>query len=379
MTKRLNFVLFQVAAWLLAYGMVVGYLGQRIDHLGYVCAFTLVAFVSYVVIIYGYSYGLYPRLHQRVPWPVFGGAVLVFLLAVGAGRIWLEVYVVRPLFSSAAHNFLNYSRAHLGYVVVTTVVAFAFGLLARAALRSLVLQKQKEELENKQLQAEMNLLKAQVQPHFLFNTLNNIYYEAYLEAPRTASLVEKLAALMRYFLDLSRQEQVPLSAEVAFLRNYIALEEIRFRHELHVHLTVTAADVLVPPMLLIPLVENLFKHSFDKRQVVNSATLHLTQADGWLTFETRNPLLPTPLATQTRGGFGLSNLRERLRLLYGTRFELSAQPENDQFVARLKIPLEANVAGKRHSGTHYIDSPHRAGGFPPPARLQEADVVPSSL
>jgi sensor histidine kinase YesM len=234
---------------------------------------------------------------------------------------------------------LNGNRGHLGYLAATISFAFGFGLLAQAALRSVALQQQKEELENKQLQAEMNLLKAQVQPHFLFNTLNNIYYEAYLEAPRTASLVEKLAALMRYFVDLSRQEQVPLSAEVAFLRNYIALEEIRFRHELHVHLTVQADDVPVPPMLLIPLVENLFKHSFDKRQVDNSATLHLTQADGWLTFETVNSIPSTPLAEQAGGGFGLRNLRERLQLLYGTRFELSAQPEHDQFVARLKIPV----------------------------------------
>jgi sensor histidine kinase YesM len=341
MARRLYFVLFQVAAWLLAYGMVVGYLAQRIEHLGYVFAFTLVAFVSYAVTIYGYSYVLHPWLYQRVSWPVFGAVVLACLVALGSLRLWLEADVVRPSFPRAHRSFLSGDRAHVAYVAVTLGFAFGFGLLARAALRSLVLQKQKEELEHKQLLAEMNLLKAQVQPHFLFNTLNNIYYEAYLEAPRTASLVEKLAALMRYFVDLSRQEQVPLSAEVAFLRNYIALEEIRFRHELHLHLTVTADDVPVPPMLLIPLVENLFKHSFDKRQVHNSATLQLTQADGWLTFESINPLPPAPLAAQTGGGFGLRNLRERLRLLYGTRFELSAHPEDQQFVARLKIPLEA--------------------------------------
>ncbi|WP_052732886.1 sensor histidine kinase [Hymenobacter terrenus] len=338
MPSRARFLLLQVGAWLLGYGLVVAYMAQRIHNLGYICAFTAAAFASYAATIYGYIYGLHPRLYRHLPGGIFGLVVTAYLILIGAARFYVEVYVVRPFYPMAHPGFLSGDKGHLGYVAVTTIFALGFGLLARAALRSVILQQQKEELENKQLQAEMNLLKAQVQPHFLFNTLNNIYYEAYLEAPRTADLVEKLAALMRYFVDLSRQEHVPLSAEVDFLQNYIALEKIRFRHELCVNLYFDAApDVLVPPMLLIPLVENLFKHSFDKRQAANAADLRLTHADGWLTFETTNALPVAPATSP--GGFGLRNLRERLRLLYGPQFELSAQPEHDQFVARLKIPV----------------------------------------
>ncbi|KUG09167.1 sensor histidine kinase [Solirubrum puertoriconensis] len=334
-----NFVLFQLTAWLLGFGIVVAYLAQRINNLPYVVAFTLVAFLSYAATIYGYVYGLYPRLYRRLSRPAFAGLVLAFLVGVGALRLWLEAYVVRPLFPSAHRGFLNGDRGHLGYVVVTICFAFGFGLLALAAMRSAQLQQQKEELEHRQLRAEMDLLKAQVQPHFLFNTLNNIYYEAYREAPRTAALVEQLAALMRYFVDLSRQERVPLSAEVDFLRNYLALERIRFRHELRVELRVDAAGELpVPPMLLIPLVENLFKHGFDKRAERNEAALHLWTQDGCLHFEAVNPLPPAPLAP-AGGGFGLPNLRERLRLLYGARYALSAHPAHGQFTARLTIPL----------------------------------------
>ncbi|WP_345237450.1 sensor histidine kinase [Hymenobacter saemangeumensis] len=338
--RRLSFALLQCAAWLLAYGLVVAYLGQRINDLLYVCSFTLVAFASYAATIYGYVYGLSPWLYHRLPRWAFVLAVLAFLGLVGLGRFYLEAYVVRPHFPSAHNTFLNGNRGHLGYLSVTICFAFGFGLLAQAALRSVALQQQKDELENKQLQAEMNLLKAQVQPHFLFNTLNNIYYEAYLEAPRTADLIEKLATLMRYFMELSRLERVPLQAEIAFLRNYIALEKIRFRHELSISLEVEADEQLpVPPMLLIPLVENLFKHGFDKRQRHNAAHLHLRQAGGWLTFEVSNSL-PEALAAPSAGGFGLRNLRERLKLLYGGRFELTAGAEGQQFVARLTLPAQ---------------------------------------
>lgn len=348
--RRVSFVLLQVAGWLLAFGLVVAYLSQRIENLHYVAALTTAAFLSYAVTIYGYVYGLYPWAFQRVPRWAFVTAVLAGLVGIGAGRLWLEKHVVTGLFPNDHRSFLNGNRAHVGYVAVTISFAFGFALLARSAMAGVALQRQRKELENKQLQAEMNLLKAQVQPHFLFNTLNNIYYEAYVEAPRTADLVEKLAALMRYFMEASKLERVPLSTEIGFLRNYITLEKIRFRHELQLSFCVEADEGLpVPPMLLIPLVENLFKHSFDKRRPDNSAALRLHQQPGWLLFQAVNPLPPTPAApadllpagssSGETGGFGLRNLRERLRLLYGTRFELSAGPVGPEFVTRLLIPI----------------------------------------
>ena len=142
MPRRLTFVLYQCAAWLLAYGLVVAYLEQRIDNPAYVCAFTLVAFGSYAATIYGFIYGLHPRLYGRLPRLGFGAVVLFFLVVVGTGRLWVEAFVVRPMFPMGHKSFLDCGRGHVGYVAVTICFAFGFGLLARAALRSVALQQQ---------------------------------------------------------------------------------------------------------------------------------------------------------------------------------------------------------------------------------------------
>src|SRR6201999_4376057 len=107
---------------------------------------------------------------------------------------------------------------------------FMLSFVFRIALAYFRVKRQAELMLGKKSHAELNLLKSQVQPHFLFNTLNNIYYEAYREAPRTALLIGRLSNIMRYFVDESPKEKVALATEIKFLENYIALEEIRIRH-----------------------------------------------------------------------------------------------------------------------------------------------------
>ena len=136
-------------------------------------------------------------------------------------------------------------------------------------------------------QAELNLLKSQVQPHFLFNTLNNIYYEAYREAPRTAKLIERLSDIMRYFVDESPKDEVSLGTEIQFLENYIALEKIRIRGEIELDFIKDCnSDLRIPPMLLMTFVENIFKHGIDKSSSQNKIELSLVQQDGYLLFQT---------------------------------------------------------------------------------------------
>jgi LytS/YehU family sensor histidine kinase len=182
-------------------------------------------------------------------------------------------------------------------------------------------------------------LKSQVQPHFLFNTLNNIYYEAFREAPRTALLIGRLSDIMRYFVDESPKEYVSLTTEVKFLENYIALEEIRIRHGVKVSFYQQfEGNPSIPPMLLITFVENIFKHGIDRSAAGNAFGLSLVQQDGFLLFNSENPL-PADAPKPSSQGFGLKNLEKRLILLYGDRFELRTIRTASVYRASLKIPL----------------------------------------
>ena len=111
---------------------------------------------------------------------------------------------------------------------------YMMSFVFRIAIDYFRVKRQAEQMLEQKSLAELNLLKSQVQPHFLFNTLNNIYYEAFREAPRTAQLIGRLSDIMRYFVDESPKEKVTLATEIKFLENYIALEEIRIRHGVNV-------------------------------------------------------------------------------------------------------------------------------------------------
>jgi LytS/YehU family sensor histidine kinase len=178
-----------------------------------------------------------------------------------------------------------------------------------------------------------------VQPHFLFNVLNNIYYRVYKVDPSSAGLIERLSDIMRYFVDESPKDLVPVATEVAFIENYMALEKIRIRHGASIDFEKAYnPELRIPPMLLMTFVENIFKHGIDKSLKQNLVHISLVQQDGYLLFKTSNRKID-PVAGDQTGGFGITNLIKRLSMLYGTKFELTIDSEGELYTTFLKIPV----------------------------------------
>jgi len=287
-------------------------------------------------IIYGNIGLLYPKLYEkgRIVLYIIGSAAL--LLAVGVTRTTLSINIYNKYFAPKP-EVLDLWRYFYGSIAGLAIYVLSF--VFRIALDYFRLKRQAEEMLEQKSQAELNLLKSQVQPHFLFNTLNNIYYEAYRESPRTALLIGRLSDIMRYFVDESPREKVSLVTEIKFLENYIALEEIRVRHGVTVNFDRQyEGEPQIPPMLLMTFVENLFKHGIDRGAAGNSICLSLVQEDGHLYFTTENAL-PTNSPAPVKPGFGLQNLEKRLTLLYGNRFILNTSRTETHYKAFLKIPL----------------------------------------
>ncbi|HEY4107607.1 sensor histidine kinase [Puia sp.] len=287
-------------------------------------------------IIYGNIRLLFPRLYEKGHIVLYILASIGLLLAVGVTRTFLSATIYNRYFAEKP-EVLDIWR-YL-YTSIAGIAIFVLSFVFRIALAYFRLKRQAEQMLEQKSQAELNLLKSQVQPHFLFNTLNNIYYEAYRESPRTALLIGRLSDIMRYFVDESPREKVSLATEIKFLENYIALEEIRIRHGVTVNFSKQYdGDPLLPPMLLMTFVENLFKHGIDRSAAGNTICLSLIQEDGHLLFTTENAL-PGNAPAPTKPGFGLQNLEKRLTMLYGDRFVLSRTRTATHFKAFLKIPL----------------------------------------
>jgi len=224
---------------------------------------------------------------------------------------------------------------------------FFFGVI-RHIYNHIRLKQTAQQLRIEKQQAELNYLKSQTNPHFLFNTLNNMYYEAYLDSPRTALLIERLSDIMRYFVDQSIRETVPLATEVQFLDNYIALEKIRIRPEPEIEFEKRFdGAMLIPPMLLMTFVENIFKHGVDKISGCNKIQISLVHQNGYLYFSTKNAINRHADRTMP-DGLGLNNLRKRLSILYKDNFGLETINDGQYFTASLKVPLyESTVHDSR--------------------------------
>ena len=298
--------------------------------------YTIVYTFFYALIIYGNINVLLPRLYDKKKVAAYVICSILFLAVAGFCKAALAEWLYNRYFAMKPHPL---TIADVIYVTVTSIVVFILSFVFRIALAYFTLKRQAEQMQEQKSVAELNLLKSQVQPHFLFNTLNNIYYEAFREAPRTALLIGRLSDIMRYFVDESPREKVSLATEIQFLENYIALEKIRILHGVNVVFNKECeGQSAIPPMLLMTFVENVFKHGIDRSGTDNKVVLSLVQQGGYLTFRTENPL-QEQLSSSPKEGFGIRNLQKRLTLLYGNNFELTVGVSEQSFLATLKIPL----------------------------------------
>lgn len=298
--------------------------------------FSILNVLFYALVIYGNISLLYPRLYAKgyIVWYVI--AALLFLLLAGITRAVLLSWIYNTWFTTMPHPI---DTAVILRYMAGVPLLFLLSFVFRMAIIYFSLKQQAAALVLQNAKTELNLLKSQVQPHFLFNTLNNIYYEAYREAPHTAVLIERLSEIMRYFVDESPKDQVYLSAEINFLENYIALEKIRIRHEITLNFNREVTESCsIPPMLLMTFVENIFKHGVDKTSMDNVIDISLIQQDNRLLFTTTNNL-PEQASVRPQRGSGIDNLRKRLTLLYGNDYTLQTDKSATHFTAFLSVPL----------------------------------------
>ncbi|WP_373521749.1 sensor histidine kinase [Aquiflexum sp.] len=331
-------LILQILGWTLAFIFFYVYLDSRLKHPLYSFACAVTSFASYVLVIYGYSNFLYPRLYRRVSLIKFILIVVIFFAVVLGIRLLVEVLFVAPI-NHPGSSMFNFGPSHLLYGFVTSFLALITGILLTSVSDNILRTKREAELKRKHAESELNLLKAQLQPHFLFNSLNNLYYDVYKTQPEVAQRIAMLSDIMRYFLEHSPEEKVLLAVELDFINNYIELEQVRLPQPLEIEFEVQVSEgIMLPPMLLMPLVENLFKHGTSLRGPVDLIKLSLCEQKNQLIFTVINPLGYT-VTGGIRTGVGIRNLRERLKLLYDQDFTLRNETTEETYTAQLIIPL----------------------------------------
>ncbi len=199
----------------------------------------------------------------------------------------------------------------------------------------------RKEVETEKLNTELSFLKTQINPHFFFNTLNNIYSLAVVKSEQTAPTVMKLSSIMRYILSDTQANHVPLENEIDFLKNFIDLQSVRLTDKVHVNFTVSGEpeNKQVAPLLLIPFVENAFKYGVSTKENTN-IDISLKATDDKISFFVTNIIVSTDHGIIDGTGIGINNVKRRLELLYHEKHTLITKKENNQFIVQLDILLK---------------------------------------
>jgi Histidine kinase len=294
------------------------------------------SFISVMSQLYIMLLVLIPRLLFRSKVFLFAVsfAVLIFLMYMSA--FLLDHYFLKPAIpENMAH--IEFSLMHFIYVGAVCAVLLGAVLGLKVFKKWINDVQRMNELHQTNLKTELEQLKSQVNPHFLFNTLNNLLVLTKTDAEKASQVLLGLSDLLRYQLYDSAREKIFLTKDIAFIQNLLALEKIRkndFDYEIHTAGNVD--NVNLPPFLFIPFVENAVKHGAST--VGHSyLTLNFRIKEKQLHFTSENS--KPPVKKNSTGGLGLKNINRRLELIYPGNHTLEINDEADKYIVNLIIPL----------------------------------------
>jgi len=332
--------------------------------------FTTFFFVNYAIIISFYYLNTYVFIPKLLETKKFLGYTLLILgLLIFYGfvpRIYHSVFGPQPSYS----NLLGFSGGSGGpgvaggsivsgpasqlrpprprnppllspVNILTFLMVFVFSTGIRVINQWLRSEQRAKEIAHEKLQAELSFLKAQINPHFLFNTLNNIYALASAQSDHTAAAVMKLSSIMRYVLTEAKNDFVPLEKEILFTSHYIELQKMRLTDKTSIDFTING-DPLgreIAPLLLLPFVENAFKYGISTRECSPIRILLDIKEESLYFSISNHKHFNTTLRMADNTGIGISNTRRRLDLLYPGRYELIINDKSNEFTVHLNIPV----------------------------------------
>lgn len=338
-TVSLKYVLVHSAYWLLITGFFI-YEKKYLIHkasMPYFVACVTVRITLLIIIAYLNLNYFLPRYLLKKRYFIYFTAVIIsvigYLIAQSLFDFYLYGYVIGPMRNSHLMETLSYNFFstlwYLGLMLALKLSIDWYG-------QQLIIQK----ITVEKLNAEVNFLRAQVNPHFLFNVLNNLYALTLKKSELAPDVVLKLSEMMEYMLYDSNDAKVSLEKEINYLSNYIELERHRFSTEFSISLNINAelGGYEIAPLLLLPLVENAFKHGLSKQTENGWLKLDITLNNKILTVIVENSK-PTSVSGKGKGGIGLDNLQKRLDLLYPAKYHLELEDKKNAYTAKLVIEL----------------------------------------
>ena len=311
----------------------------------------LATVVPQIALTYVLIYWLLPNYYFKRKNPFLVGSITVSVLItfyfVAASFKYVSVIYTHILGINRNPDMYDWSfKLNLRPAIIDTVsslpIILGFALMIKFVKRWWHKQKETELLAKEKTKAELQLLKAQVHPHFLFNTLNNIYFFTLTNSAQAPVMIKKLSGMLHYILNECDQPLVPLEKEIKMIQDYMALEKIRYGEQMQMTIDIEKDhdNKMIAPLLLIPFVENSFKHGASKMITQPWVKLYIYIENNRLHFTIRNSKPPTNRPAISKGNIGLKNVTKILELLYPGTHELKIVSETDSYAVYLFLQLQ---------------------------------------
>lgn len=299
----------------------------------------LAFFLNYAVAAYIINYWFQPKyLYRKKYWQFAVGVLAVVTLSILVEELVLE-QIYYP--DTRGSRFPGVFFSLMGVMPTITILAgFKF------AWDALTKQRQLEKLEMAVKESELQFLKSQINPHFLFNNLNNLYSYALEQSPKTPDIILELSGLLRYMLYECKAQYVPLQKEVEQLENFVNLSRLQMegRGEVHFNAIIEDSTFKVAPLVLSVFVENAFKHSLSSVGEDIEIEIELVvNKEGMLKFTCKNTFAEQSNTDDLSKGIGLENVKKRLGILYPNAYQLDIKVQNSTYGVALTIDLQKAV------------------------------------
>lgn len=344
----LKYKVLHVIMWLIVgSSTLVTYYDSGLPALPQICNAGMVVIVS-TIPFYTTAYAIIPTYLYKGRYLIF---IILLLLLVAASGLLMMVCVrtIDHLFDSSRPIIAaDSAKLRFDYNIFTwtsLIAAFGAGGL-KIMSDSFKLRKKLLVVEKEKINTELNFLRSQVNPHFLFNVMNTIYFQIDKKNESARASVEKLSEMLRYQLYECNSDMIEINKELEYIKNYVAMQTLRLEKgaDIQLHINVGNENFRIAPLLILPIVENAFKHiSHFKDPAQNKIHISLNKQEGQFIVDASNSYDKTNDVSQViqSGGLGVQNLRRRLELLYPGKHEIDINKNGNFFHTVMKLEYEA--------------------------------------
>ncbi len=302
----------------------------------------LVEFPLHIVLVYINIYYLVPKFVLKKKYVAYIIFLLLALISHYLIRSGLNYWLVtEDIWPEVQGKHDPFGFNHIVAVIVGELYVIGLTSAIKFTADFMIEQNKNRHLKALQYKTELKYLKAQIQPHFFFNTLNNLYALTIQKSDQAPKVVLKLSDIMKYVIYDTSKKKIPLSQEIDHIDNYIELEKMRYNDRVHSEVSISGNidNVTVVPLLFLPFIENAFKHGLQNNDKLE-LQISFERIDNQLIFISKNNFDKENTSSFISGGIGNKNVERRLQLLYQDKYSLQIRNENNEYKVLLKIPIK---------------------------------------